>query len=84
MPLHIAVICNPTKHNAKSLRIADAISVLLTAKDITHSIFTTYWPSTWQNFSHAWIIGGDGTLHHFINQYLRFNDSHFYFQWWYC
>jgi diacylglycerol kinase (ATP) len=69
MQLHIAVICNPTKHNAKALRIADAVSILLQSRNIAHSIFTTYWPTTWQNFSNAWIIGGDGTLHHFINQY---------------
>jgi diacylglycerol kinase (ATP) len=69
MQLHIAVICNPTKYNAKALRMADAVSVLLQSKNIAYSIFTTYWPTTWQNFTHAWVIGGDGTLHHFINQY---------------
>ena len=69
MQLHIAVICNPTKQNEKALRLADAISVLLKTKSIAHSIFTSYWPTSWQSFSHAWIIGGDGTLHHFINQY---------------
>jgi diacylglycerol kinase (ATP) len=73
MQLNIAVICNPTKHNAKSLRLADAVSIILRSKKIAHSIFTTYWPTHWQNFTHAWILGGDGTLHHFINNYPALN-----------
>ncbi len=27
------------------------------------------WPDDWDCFTHIWIVGGDGTLHYFINQY---------------
>ena len=66
---HIALICNPTAENAKALRVTDSIAVLLSGIDIKHSIFTSYWPSVWEGITQAWIIGGDGTLNCFINQY---------------
>lgn len=64
---HIALICNPV--HEKALGVADKISVLLSGMDIKHAIFTTYWPQVWDSISEAWIIGGDGTLNYFINQY---------------
>jgi diacylglycerol kinase (ATP) len=66
---HIALVCNPTHSNAKSLRIADSIALLLSGMDIRHSIFTTTWPRIWNDITEVWIIGGDGTLNCFINQY---------------
>jgi diacylglycerol kinase (ATP) len=66
---HVAIVCNPTSVNAKSLRIADNISVLLSGMDIHHSIFIKEWPHTWENITDVWIVGGDGTLNYFINRY---------------
>lgn len=66
---HIALVCNPTHENLKSLKLADSISVLLTGMDIKHSIFTTHWPEVWDGITEAWIIGGDGTANFFINHY---------------
>jgi YegS/Rv2252/BmrU family lipid kinase len=66
---HIAIICNPTRENQKSLRIADNISVLLSGIDIRHSVFTTYWPQVWDGISEVWIVGGDGTANFFVNHY---------------
>src|SRR5215203_4490949 len=66
---HIALICNPTAENAKALRVTDSIAVLLSGIDIKHAIFTSYWPSVWEGITQAWIIGDDGTLNCFINQY---------------
>jgi len=66
---HVALICNPTQENAKALRIADKVSVLLSGMSIRHSIFTTYWPFNWENITEAWIFGGDGTINYFINEY---------------
>ncbi|HYK56152.1 MAG TPA: YegS/Rv2252/BmrU family lipid kinase, partial [Flavisolibacter sp.] len=66
---HIALICNPTAGNEKALHITDSIAVLLTGLDIKHSIFTAYWPTVFDSFTDVWIIGGDGTLNWFINQY---------------
>jgi diacylglycerol kinase (ATP) len=66
---HIALVCNPTAENQKALHVADNIAILLRGMDIRHSIFTTYWPTVWDDFTEVWIIGGDGTVNWFINQY---------------
>ncbi len=66
---HIALICNPAIEKEKSILLADAIAVLLKSKNISFSLFTTYWPQVWTGITEAWIIGGDGTVNYFINQY---------------
>ncbi|MGZ5285674.1 MAG: diacylglycerol/lipid kinase family protein [Flavisolibacter sp.] len=66
---HIALICNPTRENDKALRIADQVSILLTQKKIRHASFIAEWPLLPGDFTEAWIMGGDGTLNHFINAY---------------
>jgi YegS/Rv2252/BmrU family lipid kinase len=70
-PKNIALLCNPVLE--KALRTGDEIIDLLRSKEIDHSVFTTYWPTVWDGFTEAWIIGGDGTLHHFINTYPNFH-----------
>lgn len=69
---HIAILCNPTPENQKALRIAGSIAILLSGMDIKHTIFSASWPKEWQEFTEAWIVGGDGTLNWFINQYRDF------------
>ena len=64
---HVAIVCNPIEQ--KALGIADKIAILLSGMDIKHSIFTAQWPLTWNGFTEAWIVGGDGTVNWFINQY---------------
>ena len=66
---HIALICNPTRENARALKLADKIMLLLSGMNVKHSVFTTYWPVKWEGITEAWIIGGDGTLNWFVNQY---------------
>ena len=66
---HIALVCNPTRENEKALRIANDIAILLSGIDIPHKIFTSTWPEKFDGFTEAWIIGGDGTINWFINQY---------------
>jgi diacylglycerol kinase (ATP) len=68
MNRHIALVCNPTIENAKSLQMADEIAVYLKKLSINYSLFTTYWPQVWNDFTDAWIVGGDGTLNYFINE----------------
>lgn len=67
---NIALLCNPSIE--KAMRITDEIAVLLQTKNIAFSIFTTYWPAVWSHFTEAWIVGGDGTVNFFINQYPDF------------
>jgi YegS/Rv2252/BmrU family lipid kinase len=66
---HIALICNPTSTNKRALEVCGKLSKLLHQKNIEHSIFITKWPENWNGISGAWIIGGDGTVNYFINQY---------------
>lgn len=66
---HIALICNPNPENGKALALADAIAVLLRQQAISFALFTSYWPQVWDDFTEAWIVGGDGTVNYFINQY---------------
>jgi len=66
---HIALLCNPTRENEKALRIANNIAILLSGIDIPHKIFTSTWPESFNGFTEVWIIGGDGTMNWFINQY---------------
>jgi len=66
---HIALFCNPTPDNEKALHIAGIIIRMLEARNIRHTSFKTSWPQDLDHFTEAWIIGGDGTLNWFINQY---------------
>jgi diacylglycerol kinase (ATP) len=69
MVKNIALVCNPTVENARALLLADKIALLLRERSVTFSLFTTYWPKVWDDFTDAWIIGGDGTVNYFINEY---------------
>lgn len=71
IPRNIALIVNP--HHAKALSVADTIAVSLKQKGIEYSVYTAYWPQTWIDITEAWVIGGDGTLNYFINQYPQFH-----------
>lgn len=65
----IAIVCNPTDENQKALKVADTLALILNAKGIAYSIFTTYWPKVLDEFTDVWISGGDGTLNYFINEH---------------
>jgi YegS/Rv2252/BmrU family lipid kinase len=66
---NIAIVINPTRENEKALRVADSIVVLLKGMDFRHSIFNNHWPNNFDGFTEVWIIGGDGTMNWFANQY---------------
>lgn len=66
---HIALVCNPTRENEKSLRIANDIGILLSGMDMKHKFFTATWPENFDEFTEVWIVGGDGTVNWFINKY---------------
>ena len=69
MRKNIALVCNPTPDNAKALRVAFELTQMLGSKGIDYTLFDAAWPTAWASFSEAWIVGGDGTLNHFINRY---------------
>ncbi len=71
IPKNIALLINPL--HQKALAVGSEITLLLQAKNIEHTAFTTSWPTEWTDFTEAWIAGGDGTLNYFINQYPQFH-----------
>ena len=52
--------------------MADEIAAILQTKNISFSLFTAYWPTVWDGFTEAWLVGGDGTVNFFINHYPAF------------
>jgi diacylglycerol kinase (ATP) len=67
---NIALLCNPTRQ--KALRVGDDIAVRLRKKGIPFSVFTSYWPTVWDGYTEAWLVGGDGTANYFVNHYPDF------------
>ncbi|RZL06335.1 MAG: hypothetical protein EOO89_24540 [Pedobacter sp.] len=49
--------------------IAEEIVTSLTTKEIAFDIYNEEWPSQFEGYTDIWIVGGDGTLNRFINQY---------------
>lgn len=69
MQKSIAIVCNPTFDNARALKTAGEMAIYLKKRGVAFNLFTTYWPEKWDAFTDAWIVGGDGTVNYFINQY---------------
>jgi YegS/Rv2252/BmrU family lipid kinase len=65
----IALITNTKAGSGRGLKLAASIAEKLHHKNISHKLITQPWPEHLADFSDAWIIGGDGTLNHFINTY---------------
>jgi diacylglycerol kinase (ATP) len=68
---YIALLVNPL--HPKAISVAGELAGLLKQKAIAHCVFTREWPQSWIDVSEAWIVGGDGTLHYFINHYPQFH-----------
>jgi len=66
---HIAVLCNTLAGAGRAVALADKIASELSGKQISYTVFKDNWPSSFEGFTEVWIIGGDGTLNHFINHY---------------
>ena len=65
----IALVCNALAGVGKSILLAEKIAVHLANKKITYVIFKDHWPADFNSFTDIFIVGGDGTLNYFINQY---------------
>lgn len=66
---NIAIVCNPLAGAGRATRLAAAIRGELQKRDLAHTLFTGRWPASFGGFTEVWIVGGDGTLNYFINQY---------------
>lgn len=70
--MRIAIVTNSLAGNGKSIRLSLTIQRLLDNINIDSQIFReTEWSKAIYQFDQVWIVGGDGTLNYFINQ---FND----------
>jgi diacylglycerol kinase (ATP) len=65
----IAIVCNITAGKGKSSAVLKKILQKISDLKIPYEVYTDTWPENFKNFTSAWLIGGDGTLNYFINQY---------------
>ena len=63
----IAILVNPKAGKGRAQKVLS--DVLKQAEEFDLKIFTTNWPESFNEFSDIFLIGGDGTLNYFINQY---------------
>lgn len=68
-PKNIMILCNPLAGSGRATAIAKNVQHILEEKKITNKLFVEEWPVSFQLFTDAWIVGGDGTLNYFINKY---------------
>ena len=69
MNKRIAVLYNSKAGKGKAIRIAGWLQRKLSELPDSYTIYRDYWPSSFENFSDIWIVGGDGTLNYFVNHY---------------
>lgn len=60
---------NGTAGSGRSSHMVTCIIKELSNLHIEFTTFNLSWPPTLSNFTEAWVVGGDGTLHYFINFY---------------
>jgi diacylglycerol kinase (ATP) len=70
--MKIAIVTNTLAGSGKAVQVAHKVYKFLSAKNIEARIFTEkIWDKSLYIFDQVWIVGGDGTLNYFVNQ---FND----------
>ncbi|MEQ1623896.1 MAG: diacylglycerol kinase family protein [Sediminibacterium sp.] len=65
----VAILSNPKAGKGFAQETAKWLGSSLEQLGISSHIFEESWPNHFDRFSDVWIIGGDGTLNYFINQY---------------
>ena len=66
---NIAIVCNPLAGVGNAITLSEKISAELFKRKISYRHFNENWPADFSAFTDVWIVGGDGTLNYFINQY---------------
>lgn len=51
------------------LELTTKIISELSNKQIPYSLFKAIWPPDFNGFTDIWLVGGDGTLNYFVNNY---------------
>jgi YegS/Rv2252/BmrU family lipid kinase len=66
---NISIVCNRLAGGGRSVILGKRISGELQSRNIKHDLHVGDWPENFNSFTDVWIIGGDGTLNYFFNQY---------------
>lgn len=70
--MKIALVTNSMAGNGKAIRLSQKLHAILSKRNIDSKIFKeNEWNSSIYEFDQVWIVGGDGTVNYFVNQ---FND----------
>lgn len=65
----VAILENPFAGNGAPAKLANWLVKELAQRNISSTHFKENWPAHFDGFSDIWLIGGDGTIHYFINRY---------------
>ena len=65
----IALLINKIAGAGRAVEMASRISGILREKKIIYQEIPNPWPFSFEGFTDIWIVGGDGTLNYFVNQY---------------
>lgn len=65
----LAILVNPLSGKGKAIKTGQWLVKQLTQRNIKHELFTINWPKNMDRFTEAWVVGGDGTVNYFLNQY---------------
>ena len=65
----IAIFINPLAGTGKYRRIEREITALLIKEKAIFIVYDSTWPRQLEAFTHIFLLGGDGTLNHFLNAY---------------
>ncbi|MEO6541750.1 MAG: diacylglycerol kinase family protein [Ferruginibacter sp.] len=68
--MQIAIVTNTLAGSGKAIKLATKIQNILNDKKIACRVITEKeWDDRIYDFNQAWIVGGDGTINYFVNQY---------------
>ena len=67
--INIAIAVNPASGKGKAVKTGNWLTGQLTQRNIKHALFTIDWPQNFDGFTEVWIVGGDGTINYFLNNY---------------
>jgi diacylglycerol kinase (ATP) len=65
----IAIFINPVAGTGKYRLIEREIISFLLREKVIFTVYNKTWPTKLNEFTHVFVVGGDGTLNHFLNSY---------------
>lgn len=65
----LALFSNSLAGKGHAVQSTETVQTFLQQQQIPFQLFQAPWPTQLTGITEAWIIGGDGTLNYFINQY---------------